>query len=163
MASREDIVKTYGRKLRTRVNGILIEDEKILMVRHQSLGSGGFLWNVPGGGMEYGQSAEIALKREFIEETGLNIKVCDFLFVHELLVRPLHAIELFYLVEKTGGELVKGIDPEMQKNNQIIEDVRFMSWKELEEMAAENKHNIFNKCNDLIDLVNKRGYFIFEK
>lgn len=163
MASSEDIVKTYGKKLRTRVNGILIEDGKILMVRHQSLGNGSFLWNVPGGGMEYGQSAEVSLKREFVEETGLIIKVCDFLFVHELLVKPLHAIELFFLVEKTEGKLVKGMDPEMQKNNQIIEDVRFMSWLELKEMAPENKHNIFNKCNDLVDLVNKRGYFIFEK
>ena len=163
MDNREEIVRHFGNKLRVRVNGVLIEHDKLLMVKHQSLGSAGFLWNVPGGGMEFGQSAEEALQREFEEETGLRIEVCDFLFVHELLVRPLHAIELFYLVEKTGGELVKGIDPEMQKNNQIIEDVRFMSWKELEEMAAENKHNIFNKCNDLIDLVNKRGYFIFEK
>lgn len=163
MASSEDIIRTYGRKLRTRVNGILIEDEKILMVRHQSLGKGGFLWNVPGGGMEYGQSAEVALKREFAEETGLIIKVCDFLFVHELLVEPLHAIELFFRVEKTGGQLMKGSDPEMQKDNQIIEEVRYMSWHELTGINVENKHNIFNECTGLSDLLQLTGYFLMEK
>lgn len=163
MASSDDIIKTYGEKLRTRVNGVLIENEKVLMVKHQSLGKGGFLWNVPGGGMEFGQSAETALKREFEEETGLKIKLCDFLFVHELLVKPLHAVELFFLVERTGGKLVKGQDPEMHEDKQIIEEVRFVTWPELIDMAPENKHNIFNKSNSLIDLLNKKGYFIFEK
>ncbi|MFW5701229.1 MAG: NUDIX domain-containing protein [Cyclobacteriaceae bacterium] len=163
MASHEDIVKTYGQKLRTRVNGVLLEDENILMVRHQSLGSGGYLWNVPGGGMEYGQSAEAALKREFAEETGLKVKICDFLFVHELLIEPLHAIELFFMVEKTGGKLEIGLDPEMDEDKQIIEDVRFMPWSEISELAPDNKHNIFDKCKSLTDLVDKRGYFIFKK
>jgi len=163
MTSSDQIVRTFGKRLRTRVNGILIENDKILMVRHRSLGDAGFLWNVPGGGMDYGQSATEALKREFEEEAGLIVKVCDFLFVHELLAKPLHAVELFFVVERVKGQLIKGLDPEMKEGEQIIEDVRFMDWEELLNLAPENKHNIFNKCNSLPDLIRKRGYFIFEK
>jgi 8-oxo-dGTP diphosphatase len=163
MVFNDEIVKTFGKRLRTRVNGILIEKDRILMVRHRSLGKAGFLWNVPGGGMDYGQSASEALKREFEEEVGLKVKVCDFLFVHELLVKPLHAVELFFVVEKIEGRLIKGLDPEMKEGEQIIEDVRFMDWEEIHNLAPNNKHNIFNKCNSLPDLINKRGYFIFEK
>ena len=51
------------------------------MVHHTALGKDGSLWAPPGGGMEYGESAHAALKREFMEETHLEIEVERFLFV----------------------------------------------------------------------------------
>ena len=159
MDNREEIVRHFGNKLRVRVNGVLIEHDKLLMVKHQSLGSAGFLWNVPGGGMEFGQSAEEALQREFEEETGLRIEVCDFLFVHELLMQPLHAMELFFRVKRISGSVTRGTDPEMDER-QIIDEVAFLSWFKIAALSASNKHNVFNKCNNLDDLLHMNGYLI---
>ena len=102
---REKIVEQFGNKLRIRVCGLCIEDEEILLVNHHSLNKNGDFWGPPGGGMDFGQSAEENLKREFIEETGLNIEIERFLFVHEYLSPPLHAIELVFKVKRIDGTL----------------------------------------------------------
>ena len=65
-----EIVSSFGNKLRIRVCGICIEENKILLVRHHSIGKSGILWAPPGGGMIYGETSEQALIREFVEETG---------------------------------------------------------------------------------------------
>lgn len=95
-----EIVSSFGNKLRIRVCGICIEENKILLVRHHSIGQSGILWAPPGGGMVYGETSEAALVREFVEETGLDIQVEHFLCVNEYLTPPLHAIELFFMVKK---------------------------------------------------------------
>lgn len=151
----------FGHKLRVRVNGILIEDNKILMIKHK-MGEGRYFWNVPGGGMDYGQSAIENLKREFNEETGLNIKVGEYLFVHEFLKPPLHAIELFFDVAHHEGYLTQGTDPELAEDSQLIEDMRFLSIDEIKEIDNSSKHAIFKGINSLNDVRNWKGYFNFE-
>ena len=64
------------------------------------------------GGLQYGESMQECLKREFEEETGLQVKVKRFLFVNEFLQPPLHAVEFFFEVRITGGNLRTGTDPE---------------------------------------------------
>lgn len=157
--SKEDIVRFFGDKLRVRVNGILIEDDKILLIKHRSLGLSGVFWATPGGGMEYGSSAEDNLKREFLEETGLEVKVGDFLFVHEYLDVPLHAIELFFTVFRIAGSVSMGLDPEIPIDNQIISDIRFISFQDIKKMPKTDRHQIFEHCTDLSELLSLRGYF----
>ena len=98
----KEIEAKFGNHLRSRVNGVLIEDGKILMIKHL-MGNGKIMWSVPGGGMHFGQSAAQNLKREFSEDTGLDIAVKAYLFVHEYLAAPLHAMEHFFSGEKIGG------------------------------------------------------------
>ena len=43
------IVENFGNKLRVRVCGICIENNKILMVNHHSLNKGDDFWGPPGG------------------------------------------------------------------------------------------------------------------
>lgn len=155
------IVSQYGNQLRIRVCGICIEDEKILLVRHHSLGEEGIFWSPPGGGMEYGQTASHNLKREFFEETGLKIKVHNFLFVHEYLSPPLHAVELFYEVEVCGGRLIMGSDPEMTADAQIIKEVKFISFKDLLLAQKSQFHNIFSIETNPEKLIQLRGYYHF--
>jgi len=135
------IIEKFGNRLRLRVCGILEEDDKILLVRHSSIGRKGILWAPPGGGMKFGTSAEENLIREFKEETGLDISVMDFLFVHEFLSPPLHAMEFFFRVKKVGGSLMLGHDPEMPQENQIIREIRFVSKQEIVSMDPETVHN----------------------
>ena len=92
------IQSAFGGKLRIRVCGVLVENGKILLVRQRNNNGISSFWLPPGGGLEYGESIEKALKREFLEETHIEIKPGDFITVTEFLKLPFHAIELFYKV-----------------------------------------------------------------
>jgi 8-oxo-dGTP diphosphatase len=157
----EKIIEEFGNKLRIRVCGLCIEDGKVLLVNHQSLNKEGDFWSPPGGGMDYAQSAKENLKREFIEETGLEIKVEHFLFVHEYLRPPLHAIELMFLVRRIKGELQTGFDPEMDDDTQIIKNVRFMTEQELKSRNPNTIHQVFRNAGSFDELCALNGYYIW--
>ena len=160
---RERIVEQFGNKLRIRVCGLCIEDEEILLVNHHSLNKNGDFWGPPGGGMDFGQSAEENLKREFIEETGLNIEIERFLFVHEYLSPPLHAIELVFKVKRIDGTLKIGLDPELQKDEQIIKNVQFIPFNKIINLGKENIHQMFINVHEISDIANLNGYFHWKK
>ncbi|MEB2779898.1 NUDIX hydrolase [Algoriphagus persicinus] len=157
----KEIEAKFGNHLRSRVNGILLEDGKILMIKHL-MGNGKILWSVPGGAMHFGQPAIENLKREFSEETGLDIEVKEYLFVNEYLAAPLHAMEHFFRVEKIGGKLTLGMDPELYADSQIISEIKWMSINEIQSLPKEALHQIFWEIKCLEDLVLLRGYFNFE-
>ncbi len=157
----EKVKALYGHKLRVRVCGICIEQNKILLVHHRGLGRSNSLWAPPGGGMDYGEDAEQALKREFMEETGLEIILKRFLFVHEYLDPPLHGIELFFEVKKTGGQLKKGHDPELGKEDQLITETGFKDLHQLKSKEPDSLHYVLQQINDTNSILNQSGYFKF--
>ncbi|MFH2020439.1 MAG: NUDIX hydrolase [archaeon] len=56
---------------------IIIKDNKILMTK--LCVNNKFIWALPGGRIEDGETAEAALKRELIEELGAEIKIIRLL------------------------------------------------------------------------------------
>lgn len=156
---KEEIIKVFGNQLRVRVCGICLDHGKLLLVKHYSLSNEGVFWSPPGGGMVFGESAEASLKREFLEETGLEIEVRNFLFVHEYLDPPLHAIELFFEVRATGGELVTGKDPEMAEDKQIIHEVKYFSMPQLHDLPPLTVHNLLRGLPDFNALFRLKGYY----
>lgn len=157
----EEIVGKFGNRLRTRVNGILIEDNEILLIKHK-MGGGKFFWNVPGGGMKFGSSAVENLKREFIEETGLEIEVKDYLCTYEFLAPPLHAVELYFEVKAVGGKLRLGNDPELSEKSQLITEIGFLNTEKLGLIKNEEKHRLFWGIKSVNDVRLWKGYFNFE-
>lgn len=153
----DSVYETFGNKLRVRVCGLCMENDRLLMINHEGIKEGDF-WAPPGGGLQFGETFEICLKREFSEETGLEIEIKDFRFVYEFIHLPLHAIEMFFLVEIKHGLLKKGFDPEM-KDNQIIQEVKFMSWKEINALTAESRHGIFNMIPTSSKILDLKGHF----
>ncbi|MBX2917338.1 MAG: NUDIX hydrolase [Cyclobacteriaceae bacterium] len=151
------VQEIFGNKLRVRVCGLCIQDDTILLADHKNLGTPHF-WAPPGGGVQVGETAIEALVREFKEETGFNIKVCDFLFTCEFIHLPLHAIELFFEVKIESGNLATGNDPEMG-DQQIIHEVRFFSEPELGELPTAHLHGIFKQTHNLAQIGRLRGYF----
>lgn len=153
----KEAVHLYGNQLRVRVCGIHIQEHKILLVKHHALQEEGFFWAPPGGGLVFGETIDAALKREFIEETGLNIEVGPLITVTEYLSLPLHAIELFYHVKVINGMLIQGKDPEISVENQLISEVKMLSFEEIEQLQKETypKHR-FHKIifdNQLVKLL----------
>ena len=159
---KKEILEKFGNRIRIRVCGILIQHDSILLVKHRSVGKSGILWAPPGGGMQFGEGAEETLKREFLEETGLEIRVGQFLFTHEFLNPPLHAIELFFEVDQIDGSLKKGFDPEMQTHEQIIEEVAFLNIDQLNKIQTDSLHYVLQRGHKLNDLFNYKGYLKFE-
>ena len=67
--------------IRVGARAIIIEQESILLVECED--ATGLHYNLPGGGVEAGESIVAALKREVIEEASAEIEVGPLLFVIE--------------------------------------------------------------------------------
>lgn len=157
----KEIEAKFGNQLRTRVNGILIENDQLLMVKHQ-MGNGRILWSVPGGGMQFGTNAIENLEREFLEETNLNVKVGNYLFVHEYLNPPLHAMEHFFEVKRINGDVKLGKDPELSGANQILLEISWKSASEIQRIPFDSLHQVFWGIKSLSEVGLWKGYFNFE-
>ena len=149
-----EIATMYGKKVRVRVCGICWQGNSLLVANHRSLTPDQNFWAPPGGGLEFGESTEDALKREFQEETNLEVSVGQFLFACEFLHPPLHGIELYFEVIPAGGELMTGNDPELP----IIKDVQFLSESELLNKPPAQLHGLFKLVGDFSGLKKLRGF-----
>jgi 8-oxo-dGTP diphosphatase len=157
----EAVSKTFGKRIRIRVCGILIRRNKILLAKHTGIGPEGVIWIPPGGGVEFGESLQQALVREFHEETGITVNVDKLITFHEFINPPLHALEFFFSVlDVDGTNPVKGADPELGKN-QIIEEIKFVSFDELQIIPKSRKHKILHSITNEKSLINLKRHFKF--
>lgn len=110
---------------RVRAAVALVEDERVLLVRHRK-GERTY-WLLPGGGVEYGEPAREAARREVLEETGLEVRIGPLLLVSETVPpdRSRHLIHLVFEATRSGGELQVGEDPR-------VDEVCYVPIQELE-------------------------------
>lgn len=154
--------RLYEQKVRVRVCGILVQNDHILLLKHQGIGTGGFLWAPPGGGLEFAENAHTALIKEFKEETHLDIKVENFLFVNEYQDVRYHAMEIFFQVSKLGGQEKLGTDPEVPPNEQILTELRWIHFDELNNLPKMHLHNIFHELDHPSMILESSGFYKFE-
>lgn len=108
-------VDTQELTFRPAVYGVIVQNGKILMSKQWDG------YDLPGGGIELGESTEAALVREVKEETGLNVKVGSILGCeHSFFKLPfkgnfVHSIHLYYECEVVGGELSTEFFDEQEK------------------------------------------------
>ena len=152
-----DIVKNFGHKLRIRVCGLYIENNRLLLLKHHSIGAHKILWSPPGGGMDFAENAEQTLIREFIEETGLTPTDYEFVFVHEYVNPPMHAVELFFIIKAVKGKAKLGADPELQ-GEQILQELLFMDLETLSAIPDEQKHFVLKNLKRWDQLIERKGY-----
>lgn len=156
--AREEVLRLYGNRLRTRVCGICVIENKLLMVRHRGIGVTDTFWCPPGGGIQFAETGHQALIREFLEETGLVVEPGELLFVNEFMQPPLHAMELFFQVSIIAGEIKLGYDPEMAEGSQIITEVELMTFEQIKSYPPDEVHRLFQYCHTLEDVFTLRGY-----
>ena len=84
---------------------IFKENEVLLMKRKPSKKLGDNTWSTPGGHLEMFESFEKAIKRETLEEVGINIKNLKFIDVTNDFYKKInkHYITLFYKAEYSSG------------------------------------------------------------
>ncbi|CAA9891873.1 ADP-ribose pyrophosphatase [Candidatus Methylobacter favarea] len=79
------------------VGGIVFNNQnQVLIIRRNQPPAMG-LWSIPGGKLEAGESLAIACKREFKEETGLDIEVKNIVAVVERRIEGFHYVIIDFL------------------------------------------------------------------
>ena len=76
--------------VKLRVSALCIRDGHVLLIEHKSFAPldpqlPQSYWILPGGVVERGETLDEALKREMMDETGLECEVGTLLFIKELL------------------------------------------------------------------------------
>jgi ADP-ribose pyrophosphatase YjhB (NUDIX family) len=97
------------------VGAILIRRDRILMAQRGKQPLKGW-WSLPGGALETGESLADAVRREALEETGLEIRPLHVFEIFERIMRDgrgrpeYHYVLIDYLCRATGGTLRPGDD-----------------------------------------------------
>ncbi len=78
---------------------ILDKDDRILLCHRTDYD----LWNLPGGGLEKGESPWNGVKREVKEETGLDVEITELVGIYSRIDKD--EVIFQFKCEVTGGEL----------------------------------------------------------
>ncbi|WP_249305868.1 NUDIX hydrolase [Lederbergia citrea] len=93
------------------VYGIYVDDDRLLVINKNG---GPYInrFDLPGGSLEDGETLTEAMKREFLEETGLEIEIKENIGVIDFKLpwlwrefTDVHHIAVYYSVKKIGGEI----------------------------------------------------------
>lgn len=88
------------------VAALVFKDGKLVIVSSKNKN----LWGLPGGYVETGESLEDAIVREVEEETGLRIRVTDFLASYPLMKNQTEMVFIVFIAEVLSGEPIASDD-----------------------------------------------------
>ena len=130
-----------------RVYGILIDSKNRILVSDEFI-RGNYFTKLPGGGLEFGEGTRDCLKREFKEETNLDVTVGDHIYTTDFfqisafnnidqiisIYYFVHATEPVELITKTtlfDFEPYQIADPQGES-----EVFRWINWNDLNEESV---------------------------
>lgn len=129
-------------KFNLRVYGILTDDNHRILLADEFI-RGKYITKFPGGGMEIGESTRDCVKREFMEETNLDVTVGDHLYTTDFLqISAFNNVDqiicIYYFVKANGPiDLVTQTTPFNFPSGTILEKTteaevfRWIDWKDL--------------------------------
>lgn len=139
------LLSSYAGTVRVRVGGILVRNGAILLAAHRGLlPEGAPFWSPPGGGWAFGESLKEALQREFLEETGLAVRVGRQLHLHEFRREALQALEIFFevLADNPAATPRLGHDPEHAADAQLLTELAWCTPRQLLALPPAQVHPV---------------------
>jgi 8-oxo-dGTP diphosphatase len=108
--------------IRTAAKAIIIQNGQLLAIKKRD--DQGDYYILPGGGQEYGETLDAAVKRECLEEVGMEVEVGHLVFVRDYIAKnhmfasdekhlQLHQVELMFLCTvKSESETHEATQPD---------------------------------------------------
>ena len=96
--------------------GLLVRDERLLLVRGRYEDEPEPLWTLPGGRQEVDETIEEAVLREFMEETSLSVTIRELAYIAESFdyANRWHVVNCAFIVEESDRTLTpKPADPKI--------------------------------------------------
>lgn len=123
-------------RYRVGVAAVVLDGEGRLLLFHHTYRK--LAWGLPAGGLEHGEDPAEAVRREFREETGLDIRVERMLMAVSAEVG--HHISLVYLCRMPEGEFHESLE---------ISEMKYFSPDDLPAMLLMEKRMIWKIMDTL--------------
>lgn len=110
--------------------GVATNDGHVLLTQLWDRNPAPGAWTLPGGGMDFGESPEETLLREFHEETSLVPEIGPLVDILSWVPRPqLHVIQIIYRVAARG-------EPSVFEEDGSTVDVRWVPTRDLDDLTT---------------------------
>lgn len=120
-----------NRRFNYRAAAVIIEDGCVLLAKSDAAD---YYYSV-GGAVQFGETAQEAVKREVFEETGIEYEVDRLVFVHENLFEDKDVFEGIYCNEIAFFFLMKPMGKQkIEKESYCATGREYMHWVPLEEL-----------------------------
>ena len=142
----------------TRYQGFIIQDHKILLIKHSSKSSDLSYWVIPGGGLDGSETEEECVIREMKEETNLDVVIESLAFDEPAPDYGAYKWRKSYICKPISGEASPGYEPEPEAAaNYSISEVKWFDLRDLQQWENELKEDPFT-YPQLIHLREILGY-----
>ncbi|HET7144077.1 MAG TPA: NUDIX domain-containing protein [Anaerolineales bacterium] len=129
-------MRMYRPKFRAAVAAMIFDEQgRVLLFKHTYRKCE---WGIPAGGLEYGEQPEKAVVREFLEETGMQIKVEKLLLAESS--KEDHNISLIFLCKIVSGTF---------KESSEISEMKYFDVNDLPHMLFAEKNLIHTVAKSL--------------
>jgi len=129
------------KKFNIRVYGLLIQKDHLLVV-DEILQTGQEVTKFPGGGLEFGEGPKDCLEREFLEETGMEVKVTEHFYTTDYFQQSWaksedQIISIYYKVKTV--EPIDNLDFKVPfEQHQDTETILGFRWVKLSDLKYES-------------------------
>lgn len=129
------------------VGGVVLSGERVLLVR-SALGRRAGEWSIPGGFVEPGETIDAAVRREILEEAGVNAGVLGIIAVRSRVTVDENSAYIVFLLQAGGDET--------RPDGFEVDEARFVA---LDAVAAQPRLNVLSKLV-LAPLLERRAHML---